>query len=167
MDFSAVALAAARQSAGRFGVAGRATFQRGELTATGLPGQTADAVMCIDAVQFAEPPLAALRECLRVLVPGGRLAVTCWEALDPPDERVPGRIRRVHLARDLAEAGLVRVEVREKPAWAATERSMWEAAVAAEAPGDLAVASLQKEGIRVLQQAGSIRRVFGTAVAPG
>jgi hypothetical protein len=80
---------------------------------------------------------------------------------------VPERIRRVHLARDLAEAGFAAVEVREKAAWEATERSMWEAAVAADAPGDPAVASLQREGTRVLGHAGHTRRVFATAVAPG
>lgn len=31
---------------------------------------------------FADPPLAALRECRRILSRGGRLAVTCWEPLD-------------------------------------------------------------------------------------
>lgn len=166
MDFSEVALELARQHAGRFGLGERATFQRGELAATGLAGQTADAVMCIDAVQFAEPSLDALRECLRVLAGGGRLAVTCWEALDPADERVPARLRQVDLARDLAAAGFARIEVREKPAWADAEQALWEAAAKVDPAGDRALESLRREATSVLGWLGSTRRVLATAVAP-
>jgi hypothetical protein len=38
-----------------------------------------DAVMCIDSVQFAQPQQAAYDEIHRVLVPGGRVVLTCWE----------------------------------------------------------------------------------------
>jgi SAM-dependent methyltransferase len=166
VDFSAVAIAAAERNAATFGVAGRATFRRGELTATGLAGRSVDAIMCIDAIQFADPPLAALRECLRVLVKGGRLAVTCWESEDPADERVPARIRQVHLARDLAEAGFEQVEVLGKPAWLEVERSMWKAALAAGAGDDPAMESLQREATRVLGQPDGLRRVLAAATAP-
>jgi ubiquinone/menaquinone biosynthesis C-methylase UbiE len=47
--------------------------------------------MCIDAIQFSDPPLAALRECRRILVRGGRLAVTAWEPTEPLDDRLPER----------------------------------------------------------------------------
>jgi SAM-dependent methyltransferase len=168
VDFSAVAIAAAERNAATFGVADRATFRRGELTATGLAGRSADAIMCIDAIQFAEPPLAALRECLRVLVGGGRLAVTCWEVDDPSDERVvPARLRQVNLARDLAEAGFTRIEVLGKPDWLAGEMAMWKAALAADAGDDPAMQSLQREGERVLAMPDGKRRVLATAVAPG
>jgi hypothetical protein len=36
--------------------------------------------MCVDAVQFAGSPLAAPAEFRRVLAPGARLALSCWEA---------------------------------------------------------------------------------------
>ena len=44
-----------------------------------------DAVLCVDAIQFAEEPDAAYRELKRVLAPGGRAVLTCWEAGDRED----------------------------------------------------------------------------------
>jgi hypothetical protein len=121
--------------------------------------------MCVDAVQFGEPPLAALLEFRRLLRSGGRLALTCWEAADASDERVPPRIRAVDLRRDLTRAGFLEVEVHEKPAWRELERTMWEDAVAAD-DTDPAVRSLQAEGRRSLATFDSLRRVFATAGAP-
>jgi SAM-dependent methyltransferase len=165
VDFSAVALEQARANSARLLPPGRSTFQTGTLLAAGLPAGAADGLMCVDAVQFAEPPLAALLEFRRLLKAGGRLAVTCWEAVDASDERVPPRIQAVDLRRDLREAGFVDVEVREKPAWREAERAMWEAAVAA-VDSDAAVRSLQAEGRRSLATFDSMRRVFATATAP-
>jgi SAM-dependent methyltransferase len=165
VDFSAVALAQARSIGARRLPAGRSEFRVGTLVATGLPTGVADGLMCVDAVQFAEPPLAALLEFRRLLTPGGRLALTCWEAVDPEDERVPSRIRAVNLRRDLPRAGFVDVAVREKPEWRRAERALWEEAVAAE-DSDEAVRSLQAEGRRSLDAFDSLRRVFATATAP-
>ena len=165
VDFSAVALEQARSISARRLPAGRSEFQIGTLLATGLPTGVADGLMCVDAVQFAEPPLAALLEFRRLLTSGGRLALTCWEAVDPSDERVPPRIHAVDLRRDLPKAGFVDVEVQEKPEWRQAERAMWEEAVAA-VDSDAAVRSLQAEGRRSLDTFDSLRRVFATATAP-
>src|SRR5436309_2241803 len=73
--------------------AGRSEFQLGTLLATGLRTGVGHGLMCVDAVQFGRPPLAALLEFRRLLTSGGRLVLTCWEAVDPADERVPPRIR--------------------------------------------------------------------------
>jgi SAM-dependent methyltransferase len=165
VDFSAVALEAARSiSAGRL-PAGRSEFQLGTLNATGLPTGVADGLMCVDAVQFAEPPLAALAEFRRLLTSGGRLALTCWEAVDPADEQVPARIHAVNLRRDLPKAGFIDVQVHEKPEWRQAERALWEEAVTA-VDSDEAVRSLQAEGRRSLETFDSLRRVFATATAP-
>jgi hypothetical protein len=86
--------------------------------ASGLPDGVADGLMCVDAVQFADPPLTELAELAefgRVLVPGTRVALTCREAVEPPDGRVPAGIRAVNLDRDLHTAGFVGVQVRGKP----------------------------------------------------
>jgi SAM-dependent methyltransferase len=160
VDFSASALQQARRLA-----AGRAEFRVGTLLATGLPTGAADGLICVDAVQFAEPPLAALAEFRRLLTSGGRLAVTCWEAADPADERVPARIRAVDLRRDLPEAGFVDVRVDEMPVWREAERTLWEQAVAVADP-DAAVSSLQAEGRSSLAAFDALRRVFATATAP-
>src|ERR1700733_5555281 len=119
LDISAVAIRAARAAAGAEG------FVVGDYTAAGLRDGSADAVMFVDAKQFADPTLAGLSECHRLLRPGGRIALTCWEALDPDDERQPERHRRMNLARDLAVAGFGQVQVTEKPDWRTAERSLW------------------------------------------
>ncbi|MDQ1652152.1 MAG: hypothetical protein QOI35_1352 [Cryptosporangiaceae bacterium] len=180
IDFSTVALREARANSARRVPSGTADFRIGTLTSTGLASGSAQAVMCVDAVQFAEPPLAALHEFRRILAPAGRVALTCWEASTlsdnrvpdnrvpddgVPDDGVPARIRAVDLRRDLTEAGFTEVEVREMPEWREAERALWEAAVVAD-PADPAVRSLQNEGRRSLATFGSLRRVFATATAP-
>lgn len=69
VDFSPVALDRARRSSTDRLPDGRSQFQLGTLDATGLPAGQAAAVMCVDAIQFAAPPLAALLEFRRVLAP--------------------------------------------------------------------------------------------------
>ena len=157
LDISEVAIRAARASAGSFVV--------GDYTAAGLRDGCADAVICVDAMQFADPPLAGLRECHRLLRVGGRIAVTGWEALDPDDERQPERHRRMNLARDLSAAGFGQVEVTEKPDWRAAERALWEAAAATDPDGDPGLAALRGEGIRVLGEFDGVRRVLAVAAA--
>jgi SAM-dependent methyltransferase len=163
LDFSAVAVTIAAQSGPRDD---RARFCVGDFTALGLRDHSADAVMCIDAIQFSDPPVAALRECRRILAGGGRLAVTTWEPRGPVPEGVPERIRRMNLARHLAEAGFEQIEVTEKPEWYAAERTLWEAACQADASGDPALVSLQEEATQALAAFDVRRRVLATATAP-
>jgi SAM-dependent methyltransferase len=166
VDFSEVALDQARQSADRQLPAGQAEFRAGTLTATGLPDAIAAGLMCVDAIQFADPQIAALREFRRVLRSGARLVVTSWEAADPRDERVPPRVRAVQLLPDLHEAGFGEVQVRQKPDWRELELAMWREALAADAGDDPALRSLQAEARRVLSSPGALRRVLATATAP-
>ncbi|WP_305790205.1 class I SAM-dependent methyltransferase [Symbioplanes lichenis] len=165
VDFAAVALEHAREIAAARLPAGRASFHVGTLTATGLPDNSADAVMCVDGVQFADPPVAALTEFRRVLRPGGRLALTCWAPADLANDRVPARIRALDLGRDLVEAGFTDVEVHDRPEWLAAERTMYEEAIAVPDP-DPAVLSLADEGRRALATWGSMRRVLAAATRP-
>lgn len=162
MDFSTVAVGIAA----RGGQGEQAWFCAADFTALALRDHSADAVMCVDAIQFSDPPLAALRECRRILAGGGRLAVTAWEPIGPPDERLPERTRRMNLARDLSAAGFEHIEVTGKPDWHAAERRLWESAVQADADGDPALASLRREGTRALATADVKRRVLATAAAP-
>jgi SAM-dependent methyltransferase len=163
LDFSAVAVAIAEHSTDQ---RARARFCVGDFTAVGLRDDSADAVMCIDAFQFSESPLGALAEWRRILVPGGRLAITGWEPIDPDDQRVPERIRRMNLAHDLAEAGFEHIEVTGKPDWHAAERGLWQVAVQTDADGDPGLAALREEGTHVLETFDAKRRVLGTATAP-
>jgi SAM-dependent methyltransferase len=178
LDFSAVAVAIAARGPERRGPGqrgpgqrgpgqrGRAGFFVGDFTAIGLRDRSAGAIMCVDAIQFSDPPLAALGECRRVLARGGRLAVTAWEPIAPVDQRLSERIKRMNLSRDLAEAGFEQIEVTGKPDWYAAERALWEAALRADPNDDPALASLREEATRTLATFDSKRRVFATATAP-
>jgi SAM-dependent methyltransferase len=148
LDFSAVAVTIAAQAGPR----SRARFCVGDFTTPGLRDHCAHAVMCIDAIQFSDPPLAALRECRRILASGGRLAITTWEPCGPVSEQLPERIRQMDLARHLLDAGFEQIEVTEKPDWYAAERTLWEAALQADASGDPALVSLQEEATQALQR---------------
>jgi SAM-dependent methyltransferase len=163
VDFSAEAVRQARQRAGRLD--GTAGYAVADLAATGLGTGAADAVLCVDAIQFAPEPAAAYRELRRVLAPAGRVVLTCWEPLDPGDDRVPDRLRRVSLRSGLAAAGFSSIEVTERPGWRAAERSIWEEAAALDPGDDPALQSFHAEGIRSLGTFTLLRRVMATAAA--
>jgi SAM-dependent methyltransferase len=162
LDFSAVAVSIAAHAGPR----SRARFCLGDFTAPGVRDHSAHAVMCIDAIQFSDPPLTALRQCRRILASGGRLAVTAWEPCGAVSEKVPERLRQMNLARYLLEADFRQIEVTEKPDWYAAERTLWEAALQADASGDPALASLQQEATQALAAFDVRRRVLATATAP-
>ncbi len=163
LDFSAEAIHQARQNARRLGRT--AAFCVADLAAPGLRTGSAAAVLCVDAIQFAPQPDAAYRELRRVLAPGGRVVLTCWEAVNPDDERVPDRLRRVNLGPGLAAAGFSDIEVRERASWRAAERSMWEEAAALDPGDDPALQSFHNEGVRSLATFSLLRRVMATATA--
>ncbi|HEY3956211.1 MAG TPA: class I SAM-dependent methyltransferase [Streptosporangiaceae bacterium] len=165
VDFSAQALAEAREQAARLGVPD-AAFRTGTLTATGLPDASVEAVLCTDSIQFPDEPATAYDEIRRVLKPVGRVALTCWEPVDPADERISPRIRRVNLADDLRQAGFTGIEVRDRPSWLAHERTMWEEAVALDPGDDPALRSFHDEGVRSLQWGTLLRRVLAVATGP-
>jgi SAM-dependent methyltransferase len=164
VDFSAEAVRQAREQAQRLGRP--AEFRVGDLTATRLDAGAADAVLCVDAIQFANPPRAAYQELRRILASGGRVVLTCWEPVDPGDERVSARIRQVSLGAGLAAAGLADVEVSERPDWREAERSMWQEAAALDPGDDPALRSFHDEGARSLPTFTLVRRVMATATAP-
>ncbi|GAB1646665.1 hypothetical protein KRMM14A1259_70880 [Krasilnikovia sp. MM14-A1259] len=163
VDFSAEAVRQAHEYAERLGRVAR--FHVGELTATGLADASVDAVMCIDAVQFAEPVDAVYREIRRVLAPAGRVVLTGWEPVDRRDERVPDRLRSVDLRAGLTGAGFVDVAVEERPRWQAVEDALWQEAVALDPGADPALRALHDEGVRVLGFGHRIRRVIACATA--
>jgi SAM-dependent methyltransferase len=164
VDFSAEAIRQAGELARRLGRA--ADFRVGELAATGLEGGSVDAVMCVDAIQFAPEPGLAYGEVRRVLRPGGRVVLTCWEPLDPADEAVPARLRKVDLGAGLRAAGFTEVVVLDRPGWRAAEQAMWQEAAALEPGDDPALRSFRDEALRSFDLSPRIRRVLATATAP-
>jgi SAM-dependent methyltransferase len=165
VDFSAQALAEAREQAARLG-ASNASFRLGDLTATGLPDASIEAVLCTDAIQFPGEPAGAYHEIRRVLKPGGRVVLTCWEPVDRADERLSPRMRQVNLAADLHQAGFTGVAVQDRPSWLAREHALWEEVAALDPGDDPALRSLHEEGVRSLQWAALLRRVLAVATSP-
>jgi SAM-dependent methyltransferase len=163
VDFSAVAVRQATELAA--GLGRRGVFRIGNLTATGVEDDSVDAVVCVDAVQFAQPQDAAYREMRRVLRPGGRVVLTCWQAVDPSDESLPKRLRDVDLRGGLTRAGFADIEVVERPEWLQQERAMWAEAAALDPGDDQALQDFHDEGVDVLARDGSSRRFFASAAA--
>lgn len=165
VDFSAEAIRQAREQARRLG-SGDAEFRVGDLTASGLPSGSADAVLCTDSVQFPDQPAEAFREIRRVVRSGGRVALTGWEAIDRADERLPVKRRQADFGASLAAAGFTDIEVRDRPAWRERERAMWEEAAALDPGDDPALHSFRNEGAGVLPTFSLVRRILATATAP-
>ena len=82
IDPSVAGLAAARLRAEQVGLADKARFAEGTFQQTGLPDGSADAVISIEAFQYTPDKQAALAELRRILRPGGRLGIVCFE-VDP------------------------------------------------------------------------------------
>lgn len=164
VDHSAVAIEQARVLAERLGRA--ADFRVGEFAATGLADGSVDGIVCIDSIQFADPPEAAFAELRRILVPGGRVVLTCWEQRGEPATERYARLARLQLAAELDRAGFDDVTVVERPEWQGAERAMWEEAAALEPGDDPALRSFHDEGVESLRHWGSLRRVLATATAP-
>ncbi len=163
VDFSAEAVRQAREHARRLGRA--ADFRVADLAATGLDSGSVDGVLCVDAIQFARDPAAAYAELRRVLGPGGRAVLTCWET-SSADERIPERLRLVDLGGGLTGAGFASVEVLDRPGWRERELAMWEEAAALDPGDDAALQSLHDEAVSVLPTFGLMRRLMATATAP-
>jgi ubiquinone/menaquinone biosynthesis C-methylase UbiE len=60
------------------GLGERVRFQVGDLTATGLPDASCDAVMSLDVLVFVPDKAAALREVARILRGTWPWRVGCW-----------------------------------------------------------------------------------------
>jgi SAM-dependent methyltransferase len=164
VDYSAEAIRQAIENARSSGAS--AQFRVGDLAATGVPSGSVQAVVCVDAIQFATRPATAYAELRRVLTPGGRAVLTGWEPLDRGDVGVPERLRAVDTSRGLLDAGFLEVEVLDRPAWRAAERSMWEEAAALDPGDDPALRSFHDEGLRMFDLFDRVRRVMATGTAP-
>ena len=167
VDFSSVAVERSRWSAVQvFDLPdGRVDFRVGELTMTGLPAVSVDAVMVIDSIQFA-PGVDVASECLRVLRSGGRIALTGWEPVNHNDPVHSERMRTCGLGASLAAAGFVDIQVDDRPEWLAAERACWQEIVGHDPATHPALPSAIAEGRRSLASWGTLRRVYATAARP-
>jgi SAM-dependent methyltransferase len=71
-------------------MAGRAEFAQGTFAHTGIASGSADAVMTVDALQYAPDKSGALAEVARILRPGGRFAFVAFELDADRIAEVPG-----------------------------------------------------------------------------
>jgi 2-polyprenyl-3-methyl-5-hydroxy-6-metoxy-1,4-benzoquinol methylase len=131
IDLSAVGVALAVEQAQHLGLAERARFQVGDITATGLPDACCDAVLSLDVLLFVPDKAAAIRECARILRAGGMLGFSTWE-----QSGYSARLGAEQLAdhRPLLEANGFVIEAYEEPeGWQRQHRALAEGLIAAEA----------------------------------
>lgn len=171
IDASAVGVKYARERAASAGMQAQARYAVGTFAATGLDAGSADGVMSIDALQYAPDKGAALREMARILKPGGRLAIACFEVDAAKVAGLPifgtdpvGDYRPV-----LAEAGFETTAYGETAGWDARVTATYQAIVDAEAPlteemGAGAYGALRGEVSLTLQLRPYPRRVMFAAV---
>ena len=74
LDFAVAAVELARK------LVPKGNFQQGDAQALPFPAASFNAVLCGYGLMHLPDPAAALREMLRVLRPGGRMAVSVWDA---------------------------------------------------------------------------------------
>jgi cyclopropane fatty-acyl-phospholipid synthase-like methyltransferase len=129
IDLSDVGVARARERAEELGLADRARFEVGDLTATGLPEAGFDGAVSVDVLWSVPDKSGAFRESARILKPGARFVFTNWDwELSPPGYPPPLSDHRPVLD----EAGFD-VETYEVQADAELlRRAYWERMVAAE-----------------------------------
>ena len=173
VDPSPAGLAAARARALRVGLGDRARFQEGTFQQTGLPDGAADAVMTIEAFQYAPDKRAAVSEFHRVLRPGGGAAIVCFEVDPAKVEGLP--VLGVDPIPDysplLESAGFVVDVYEETPGWdlrvTATFTALAEAADELVADiGESAAAGVLAEAMLTIQVRPYRRRVLIVARRP-
>jgi SAM-dependent methyltransferase len=174
VDPSPAGLAAATARAREVGLAGRARFDLGTFEQTSLPDDAADAVMSVEAFQYAPGKRAAVTEFFRVLRSGRRLAFIAFEVDPAKVARVPILgVDPVSDYRPLLEAAGFKIEAYEEtPHWQERVNAAFSAIVdasdtlAAEM-GERAAASVVAEAILTVQLQPYPRRVLAVASRPG
>jgi ubiquinone/menaquinone biosynthesis C-methylase UbiE len=80
VDLAESLLALARKKSQQQGLE-NITFRTGDFTQLGLPKESFDAIVCVFGIFFVPDMTAAVAELLRMLRPGGKLAITSWGKL--------------------------------------------------------------------------------------
>lgn len=160
VDFSPTGIAEATRRAGLFVDEGRAKFVVADAADTQLDRKSADALVCIDALQMLPEREAALREAHGLLHDDGRIVFTTWEVDESPAGRTP-----LPDAGALVEAAGLRLLVREEhPEWLEAQRQLYEQAIAADGDdAEPAVSSLADEARNFLPRISQARRVLVVA----
>jgi SAM-dependent methyltransferase len=112
LDISPRSVAVAETLAADEGLSDRASFQVGDVAATGLSTGSCTAAICLDVLLYVPDKAAALREAARILVPGGWYGFTTWE-----QEGFSDRLGATQVAdhRPLLDASGFEIAVHEEP----------------------------------------------------
>ena len=161
VDFSPGAIAGASRRAAAFVPRPRASFIVADAADTALPAGTADAVVCIDSLQFVPDKNALLCEVARVLRPGGRAVITTWERRGSGPADLPASYA-IADAGALAEAAGLQVFLREeRDDWQEQERAFYQRVIAEDGDdAEPALRLLAQEGRDLLPHAASVRRLL-------
>ena len=161
VDFSPGAIAQASRRAEAFVPRSRALFVVADAADTSLPAQTADAVVCIDALQLVPDKNGLLREAARILRPDGRIVITTWERRRGETEDLPPSYSIADAAALAEDAGL-RLLVREEcDDWLEQERTFYQHVIAQDSDeAEPALRLLAEEGRSLLPHSASVRRLL-------
>ena len=161
VDFSPRAIAEASRRAGLFVPRPQASFAVADAADTSLPSSTADAIVCIDALQVVPDKGGLLREITRVLRPGGRAVITTWERRSGEPAGLPS-VYSIADAAALAGAAGLRVIAREEHEdWHGQERAFYQAVIAHDSDqAEPALRLLAEEARELLPYSAYVRRLL-------
>jgi ubiquinone/menaquinone biosynthesis C-methylase UbiE len=171
-DLSPVAVERATERATALGMDGRTEFAQGTFEQTGLAAEAADAVMTVDALQYAPDKTKALVEVARILRPGGRFAFVAFELDAERIAELPvwgdpvGDYRPV-----LEHAGLEILSYEQIPNWRHQVSAGYRAVVAEQEAleaelGEAAAAAMVLEASITLELQPYCGHVFAVAARP-
>jgi SAM-dependent methyltransferase len=173
IDPALAGVTAARRRARAVGLEDRTQFHQGTFEQTGLLDGAADAVMSVEAFQYAPSKRAALRELIRILRPGGRLALICFEVEPSKAQGLPVLgVEPVPDYRPLLDAAGFTVETYEEtPGWEDRVYAAFSAIVEASNAlvaemGDRAAAAAIAEAMLTVQIRPYPRRILAVAGRP-
>ncbi len=174
IDPSAAGLAAARERAARVGLGSDAQFTQGSFERTSLSDAVADAVMSIEAFQYTPNKQTALIELARIMRPGARAGIICFEVDPAKVEGIP--VLGVDPILDyrplIAAAGLTVEAYEETPGWqervyAAFSALLDNSDTLTAEMGEHAVAGAIAEAMVTVQVKPYLRRIMAVASRPG
>jgi SAM-dependent methyltransferase len=174
IDPSPAGLAAARERAAATGLAARARFQHGTFEHANLADAAAGAVMSIDAFQYAPGKRAAFTELARIMRPGARAGIICFEVDPAAVEGLPvlGADPVADYRPLITAAGLDVEAYEETPGWAGRVQAAFSAITAHSGTliaemGQQAGDSILAEAAVTLQMNPYPRRILAVASRPG